>query len=794
MAPLSSAEHKARRLAPLGLLCLTCLTCILAMQGTPVHAALEVLDEQSLSAIDAQDGVILTLSNPVPAGITLASSTWHTDNNGAAVDACTGGVANQQACTILSGGLAGVGGAPLSMTATIDAGSAAAGSNPQLQLNLDWQPLLLKINSATLNTPTVDYSATGLNRSYGSIGVYSTGHLHLTNHGVFDGSVNTALFDFSSTGDVIYRQGSGVQPELSLGNFILSNRFTTGAALGQADGMGTLGIDDTGLIVSAPFASVSLLFDLMFKSASTAAGFDTTGRSGLIKFGWQGGLKNPFFRLAGGGVGYGAHATGSGTYQDYSEANGSNPATGALARSEGLNLLAQWDFDSDFMWILGQAGGNGTQARFTKWRAMGNSASPMLSMPVTLDVLQNGIGPAGLCFGGGFASGSPIQGSCTSAATAPSGVAGAWQPSTVPAGKAAMAVQIRDGHLHAYNQQIQVVDPLSPNPLPAPYDWSLVYTMGKLDADFLLYPEGRGQGIAPATTTIGLKADITMTIQSPGYWDKANCTLSSSTTICSAAGTPTAANAALVRASAGAGWATNTHFMIADTAVDVDGSGPIAPDATKQYGVGLINADLLWTARDLYFRVVSSDSGYTQMPGGIWLQSGDGTGVGTAAVYRFRGLFGGGNLINLGTLSALGLLDVKLSTNRFIFALSPVAPDAGGDAPIGFAGLLDLDGSSYLSLGEVSAPQNAFRISNMSGRIGWKNGTVNLVSGQNTVDNLPKLALDNDLVFGSSGTFGPTDVGAPVIASVGFGSENFGRITLPAGTWHSNISIKIPGN
>jgi hypothetical protein len=383
----------------------------------------------------------------------------------------------------------------------------------------------------------------------------------------------------------------------------------------------------------------------------------------------------------------------------------------------------------------------------------------MLTMPITLDVLQNGVGPAGLCFGGGFTSGSPVQGSCTAAG-------GTWVGNGLGAGEAAFAVMIRDGRLHAYNQQIEVRDPASANPVTV-YDWSLLYTFGKLDADILLTPEGRNPGAAVTTNAIGLRADVTLAAQSPGYWQKANSA------------------SAATRATAGTGWATNTHFMLADTKV-----GGVTG---QQYGVGIVNADLLWVVRDMYFRVLAGDSAYPLIPAGLWMQTD------TGASYRFRGLLGGGNLQDLSAPTGVALIDLNLATSRFIFALNPTAPVAG-DAPIGFNGLLDFDGTAYLSLGEISNPSAAFRLYDVVGRVGWKNGSVNLVSGQNTADGLPKLAIANELLFGSSANFTdpgaavPTGGGAALVGKAGFGSENFGRIALPAGTWHSDVSIKIPGS
>ncbi len=728
MAPPSSAKTLA-------------LACLLSSPAW----ALEALDDEGLGAVQGQSGLQLQLDNT--GGVNLGRLEWLTDS----------GVTDRQAQTIIDARLDGLAGNPWQFSSQLDVGSDS--SNPALRLHSQWQPQQLTISRLTLNTPAANLSTNSL----GQLAVQSQGHLTLNQvGGLLNAGGNNAQLDFASQGEVIYRQGAAGSPELSLGGFVFKNCFSNGPGSNCSGslGYGLLGVNSEGLLVQADHTYTDLLFDVMYKATPT--NFDSTGRSGIIQFGWTGSLLNPKVALRPGGVAYGTHSSTlnhpSGASYGFFDHTGLGTPTGA--RSQGLNLQASWDYDSDFAFILGQAGGNRSQARFMNWRRMAglNAAIPMLSMPITLDVLQNGQGPGGLCFGGGFSAGSPTPFSCTSAG-------GQWRASAVAASQAAFAALIRDGHLHGYSQQIQVVDPTSSNPLST-YDWGLMFTFGKLDADILLQPQGPSGGLT------GLKSNITLTAQSPGFWDQA--TSSNATTrgcLFSAAG------GSCTTAGAGTRWATNTHFLVADT--NVGGTG-------QQYGVGLLNADLLWSVRDMYFRVVDSDATYTLMPGGLWLHTENN------ATYQFRGLFGGGNLLDLSSPTGISLMDVKLSANRFLFALSPQTP-VSGDAPVGFNAFMDLDGTSYLSLAEVGSPQSAYRIYDMSGRIAWRNGQVNLVSGQNTADGLPQLAIRNELLFGSSANFG-NGGGNPLLAKTGFGSENFGRIALPAGAWHSDISLKIPTN
>ncbi|MFZ5723595.1 MAG: hypothetical protein ACOY33_08020 [Pseudomonadota bacterium] len=719
--------------------------------------AMQALDESAMSGVHARDGLEIDISSTGTES--LAQLNWITDAGASAFGTCTGGVADRHACTLLNNLTMAGDGMPLSINAELDVGSSSlVGGINRMMLDITWQPNLLVFGGWTLNTPTVDSSANSL----GTFAVRSSGNLNISNvDGLFNGNAgNSAMLSYTSSGDVFFRQGGATAPELSLANFTFANRFTTGAAGGQATSTGVIAVDNQGLLVTAPYAQTSLLLDFNFKAAP--ANFDTTGRSSITLFGWNGGLVNPTFRVAPGGIGYGTYATTANTLSGISR-NFYADAGGGGARSEGLNITSSWDFDTDFDWRIGQAGGNRTQLRFSNWRKMGTWAGSMLSMPVTLDVMQNNVGPAGLCFGGGFTGGAPLQADCTAEG-------GSWIAGGVPAGAAAFAAHIRDGYFRAYNQTVDVFEG---SPVPSSvgsYRWSLLYTFGKLDADMYFYPQGRAAGLAVATTATGIRSDITLMTQSPGYWDQANGSA--------------AQRAALYTTGAGTRWSTNTHFMLADTAV-----GGVA---TTQYGVGLVNADLLWKARNMYLRIIAGDSAYPNLPGGLWLQTD------TGAQYRFRGLLGGGNLMALSPPSQIALMDVNLSTNRFIFVLAPGTP-VGSDVPIAFAGLLDFDGTSYFRLAEPSQPASYFSLSNVSGRVGWANGKVNLVSGPNNPPtNLPKLVISNDLLFGSSATFGNATAPAlanaqPLIGNVGFGAENFGRIVFPAGQWNSEIAIKIPG-
>lgn len=718
---------------------------VLTLLALPMPAlAMQALDDDALGSIAGADGITLSIGQN--SDMTADRVSWVTDDNGLDNFSCSGGTTNQHACTLINdirlGGANGSG----SWSSSIDIDAATdAGGNGMIGLSGSWTPQRLVLGGVTLNTASQDASASSL----GSFAIQSQGSFTYANRGLFYSGANTAHLDVNASGDVFYRQGAAGSAELSFADFLLDMGFTSGAAGGHLSSTGEVGIDNSGIFLQAPFMRADIDFDLAFKAV--AGDFDVTGRSKLLHFGWHGGLVNPLWRIGAGGFGYGTYLDGANSFQDF------NGSQGGTARSQGINLLTQWDFDSDFRLDIGEAGGNGTVASLSNWTRLGSAPGPMFSFPVIFDVLQGGAGPAGLC-AGGFTSGVPADAvSCT-------GAGGEWISSDGPgANEAAFAALIRDARLLAYGSQITVTDPAAGGTV-TPINWGLAFTYGKLDADIFLYPEGRADGAAVSTINTGLRADITLLAQSPDAWRRAN------------------SNDAAVRSTAGNGWQTNTHFMLVDTAAS-GGSG--------HTGVGFMNGDILYRARDLYLRVTDGDSGYPDLPGGLWLQTDN------LAQYRFRAIFGGGDMADLSYDSTvkISLMDVNLSTDRFLFALNPLPVDTDtGAAPIGFNGLLNFDGTASMTYGEVSSPDSKFYVNDVSGTIAWRNGELSLVSGQNTTDGLPQFAIRNDLMLGESAHFGgdSANLAQPLVGTVGFGTEDFGRVAFPAGTWNSEIIVKIP--
>lgn len=681
------------------------------------------MDEHSMSQVSGRDGLTLNYENA--SGITLQQMSWVTD--GGTADSsdpqtvtCAGGVNNRHACThFQNAALTGTNGNPITATYTVDV--ANDGVDPILALHFDWDEVLYTLGGMTLQTPTNPGYATN---SLGQMGLYSQGSLDWINTGFFG---DKARLDFDLSGDWIYRQGAAGSPELSYGNLKLRNYFSNGPASGHTPGTGTIGIDSQGLFMAADFTYTDLQFDLMYNASPDSAGFDrSANRKALLYAGWIGGLKDAFVRVGAGGIGYGNNGT-------YLNVDGTALGT----RSEGLNVLAQWDYDTDFKLHLGHADGNKTQLQMGDWRHFGGTASPMLSMNIILDALQNNSGPAGLCFGGGFAigAGSPIASTCN-------GAGGTFYNTRVASGDSAFAIFLRDSYLHGYSETISVLNPTSS--YSQTFDWGLVLTLGKLDADILAYPKG------PAGN-VGVTLDATVMVQSPGFWEAAN------------------SNNPATRAAANSNWATNSHFLLADT--------------DQRLVVGLMNTDILWMARDLSLTLGSPDSAFSGMSDGMLLRTD------TLSRYLVRGVLGAGNLDNLGTGTGnVALWNFDLSTDQFRFVLYPTTVD--GLATMGFDGYMHLDGNANLSLAEVSSPQSAFQMYDVRGSLGWRNGNLTVRAGDETSDGLPSLTIENELLLGESANFGTA--GQPLVGSVGFGDQNYGQMAMPGGVWHSEIIAKIP--
>ncbi|MBZ2188687.1 hypothetical protein K8B33_06245 [Alcanivorax sp. JB21] len=688
--------------------------------------AMTELDDSALAAVNGRDGIALEFESTN--GIGAQEIRWETDGGAAATD-------NRGADTLFRDVVWMGDGGPMQASLILDLGTNQDGV-PMVGIVYEWQPGFYGIGAMTLDTDTYDYS----DHSLGQLGVWSEGHFNMVNHGVFSTSEDArAQLDFSLYGDLIIRQGDPGTPEFSLGNLTFENRFSTGVNDGHAPGFGVVGIDQDGLLIKADHTWTHLEFDLMYKENPDASGrgFDREERSPILRAGWIGGLDNASFQLMSGGVGYAEDANFYYHDQD---------------RSQGLTFRAGWDFASDFNVQLGHADDtHGTLLRLGDWRRLGdghpNATGTMFGMDVILDVLQNNHGPGGLCFGSSITGGMPTSSHCTANG-------GQFYNTRVPAGDAGFALLLRDGHLHGYSNRLSVVNPSSNT--ESHYDFGLGLTFGQLDADIILYPRGLNG------STEGLKLDTTLMITSPGFWDAAH------------------SDNTAERENASQHWYNNSHLLLANT------------DENSRVAVGLLNYDMLWQTRDLHLRIGDEDPVFSDMRSGIMLTSD------TRAQYFIRGMLGGGHLEDLGPgkTSNVALMQFNLDTNRYRFVLYPesVATEIGGNivdlASVGFEGFFELNGDAFLTLAEASMPQAAFRLFNVEGSLGWRDGHVVVKSADQHDDGRPSLTIRNQLLLGEDVNFGGGP-GNPLVGDLGFGDNHYGRIAMPGGTWHSEIMVRV---
>ena len=66
-----------------------------------------------------------------------------------------------------------------------------------------------------------------------------------------------------------------------------------------------------------------------------------------------------------------------------------------------------------------------------------------------------------------------------------------------------------------------------------------------------------------------------------------------------------------------------------------------------------------------------------------------------------------------------------------------------------------------------------------------------LKSGDQNSDGLASLTIANELLLGQSADFGQSGGGTPLVGQVSFGDQQYGRIAMPGGTWHSEIITKV---
>ena len=139
------------------------LLILVLLPFSAIAPAMTPLDDSGLADIRGQDGLAVNLENT--SAIQAQQLNWITDSGNAPPGACSGGVADQHACTRLNGLSLQGHGNPLSAQLQLDVGSD--GTLPMLALQYGWQPSLFTLDGMTLETATNPGYA---NHSLGQVG------------------------------------------------------------------------------------------------------------------------------------------------------------------------------------------------------------------------------------------------------------------------------------------------------------------------------------------------------------------------------------------------------------------------------------------------------------------------------------------------------------------------------------------------------------------------------------------------------------------------------------------------
>lgn len=697
------------------------------------QAGMQSLSDEALSSVAGRDGITVSAN---ATQLDVDQAIWENDGNTLTFGDGTQGLINNPGSSDPYNNNTN----PFSATLTVDAGTMG-GTNPLPFIGLS---AIIPEHRLYLNDMRVTGQPAGT--SIGELAMEFGATLDYSGP-LFSDTQNLGLTQLSfdmTPGQVFYRQGGAGTPELGINNFELD------LALNNAN----INADSSdGLIIDAPTATVKFIGDYLY-DPNGASPFSISGSDRpVLRTGWQGGLTDLYLALNGGGAWSGGDAALS-----------SN-------RTEGLNLALQWNFDpATFEWVVGESDDPNTAALgpsvlFDDWQPM-HAAGPSFSIPnLTVDLLNGGASPSGLCWLG------PINnGTCS----------GGGNLVSVPAETGALAILLRDAHLGAYSSGVTVRDDVNGDGVYQnngiagsdgndeiwSRDYGLIYTLGDVDGNIYLYP---GKGIADSflagATDEGLKLDLVLKSQSRAQ-DTGDKDADGDTT--EIIGPDVSTDEAYKDFTYG------THFMIADT------------DPSVGLAVGFHSADFLLAADDLYISALNS---------GLALE------VGTAARIGFKGRFGGGPFPDVSSDPVKGFdLDINLGLGEGSTVTFNGAPP--GQQYLAYAGTLDItdldgaiaqssasdaaDDGSYISLAEPGRPNVDLRAARINGRLAIENGRLDVISTTDTPSNTPaKLQISHDLVFGSTAGGDPL-----LIDRVEFGDSNLGKVAIPSGRWHARMALK----
>ena len=729
--------------------------------GVPWAAfGLEAISDNDMAGMSGQSGLTYIVSSGTSLGNSGSVFQWTPDagTTSAATLESQGfqinGIGGQGTSTDTSGSATTSG--PFSITSNFDVGSN--GTTPALSMNTSWTYLRLSMPSLLL----LNASGTPTSYGYGSFVIDGSGTFAMTNFaGLLNGSsvnsnnrlyftlgspqIGQGVTPATSYGQIYYRQGGAGSPELIFDKIYMAMGFnpayggvfgacgSSGPCGGTAAGLASGGFSTAnggGLYIGSPKLDFNMTYVLAYRPTPSTVGFTTATSSGdpienLGTFGWTGSFDNAELLLSGGGF--------------WSGAANYNPDLPA-GRSQGLNASFHANYDPNFNWVIGEGGGRAI-LNFGGWHNLPGATWGLNVPNLTLDVVNQGQEPGGLCWG---AKAYGPASSCTSSTTA-------WAnksenanstPGTyldLPPTGTALGFAIRDMSLQAYSTQVTLYDDLNNDGIFTPneirnFNWGLMYTLGQVDGNVYLYP---GNSTANGN---GLTADVLLMTQS---------------------------------------FANNTYPLLGN-------SNFMIVDTTTNLGFGLTQANILLGARDLGINLTSS---------GLQLTTPD-------LRMQVEGLVAGGPVYTMtpSTFEKMMYVNINLESNNFSLTLSQgtqngypylaftnhitFADTAASGSTLGIPAGGD---GSFISLAEPSNISADFRIADITGDINVINGQIFLISAGDTVDApdaIPRLQLAGDVQVGS------TAGGNALTGVVKFGGAELGTIAIPSGQIYASIMLK----
>lgn len=419
--------------------------CVSMSAAVPV-AAMSSLSEDEMSTVSGQDGILVSIGTNTQTATRLRLDV---DNPNASYPGYNSYL-DLEGVTLTGVNATGTStGLATSLTAQFDAGADSQTSLPTLSLDADWTRTRFRVDAIRHQSqPTRSYGATVFDAS-GSLDILGPG-------GLFNSAGTNAYVRLQlNDAEWYYRQNSN--------EFIWDN---LNADVGYTGG--TLGITSSGVVMTTSRFNWNVLWDIGFRSNPGVAFSSATGVVPFLRYGWSGGLTTIQATISGGGVWVGA----------------------PTSRTEGLNISWRADADTDFQWIIGDAGGAPAMLYFTDWVNMPGASAGLIIPNLTLDVVNAGQGAGSFLY----------KGVNTSAALEPDA--------------GGLAVVMRDTSFLTYNTKVRVVDTTIAR--DQVYDWGLVYTLGDVDLNLYAYPGGK----AAVNPNEGLRFDLALGVQSPSTWNR----------------------------------------------------------------------------------------------------------------------------------------------------------------------------------------------------------------------------------------------------------------------------------